>query len=81
MCVTFRDGSRKVTHITDVQGMEGDIIVMQDIFHFEQAGVEEGKIIGQLKPTGIRPKFMDKIQAAGLRLPANVFGVGERFRY
>jgi pilus assembly protein CpaF len=77
----FRDGSRKVTHITDVQGMEGDIIVMQDIFHFEQAGFEGGKVIGQLKPTGIRPKFMDKIEAAGLRLPANVFGLGERFRY
>jgi pilus assembly protein CpaF len=77
----FRDGSRKVTHITDVQGMEGDIIVMQDIFHFEQAGYEGGKVIGQLKPTGIRPKFMSKIEAAGLRLPANIFGLGERFRY
>jgi pilus assembly protein CpaF len=77
----FRDGSRKVTHITDVQGMEGDIIVMQDIFAFEQAGIESGRVIGQLKPTGIRPKFMDKIDAAGIRLPANVFGIGERFGY
>jgi len=77
----FRDGSRKVTHISDVQGMEGDVIVMQDIFAFEQTAIEDGKIIGQLKPTGIRPKFMDKIQAAGIRLPANVFGIGERFRY
>jgi pilus assembly protein CpaF len=77
----FRDGSRKVTHITDVQGMEGDIIVMQDIFAFDQAGFEGGKVIGQLKPTGIRPKFMEKLEAAGIRLPANIFGVGERFRY
>jgi pilus assembly protein CpaF len=77
----YRDGSRKVTHITDVQGMEGDIIVMQDIFHFDQVGFEGGKVIGQLKPTGIRPKFMDKIEAAGIRLPANIFGIGERFRY
>jgi len=77
----FRDGSRKVTHITDVQGMEGEIIVMQHIFAFEQAGFEGGKVIGQLKPTGIRPKFMDKIEAAGIRLPANIFGIGERFRY
>jgi pilus assembly protein CpaF len=77
----FRDGSRKVTHITDVQGMEGEIIVMQHIFTFERAGFEGGKVIGQLKPTGIRPKFMDKIEAAGIRLPANIFGIGERFRY
>jgi pilus assembly protein CpaF len=77
----FRDGSRKVTHITDVQGMEGDVIVMQDIFSFDQVGIEGGKVIGQLKPTGIRPKFMEKIEAAGIRLPANVFGIGERLGY
>jgi pilus assembly protein CpaF len=77
----FRDGSRKVTHITDVQGMEGAVIVMQDIFAFDQAGYEGGKVIGQLKPTGIRPKFMDKLDDAGIRLPANVFGIGDRFRY
>jgi pilus assembly protein CpaF len=77
----FRDGSRKVTYITEVQGMEGQVIVMQNIFHFENAGYEGGRIIGQLKPTGIRPKFMDKIEAAGIRLPANIFGIGERFRY
>jgi len=77
----FRDGSRKVVAITEVQGMEGDIIVMQDIFRFEQTGVEEGKIIGRLKPTGIRPKFMDRIEAANIRLPASIFGLGERLRY
>jgi pilus assembly protein CpaF len=77
----FRDGTRKVVAITEVQGMEGDIIVMQDIFRFEQVGVEAGKIIGRLKPTGVRPKFMDEIEAADIRLPASIFGLGERLRY
>jgi pilus assembly protein CpaF len=77
----FRDGSRKVVYITEVQGMEGDIIVMQDIFRFEQTAVENGKIIGRLKPTGIRPKFMDQIEDANIRLPASIFGLGERLRY
>jgi pilus assembly protein CpaF len=52
------DGTRRITHITEVQGMEGDVIVMQDVFVFEQTGVVEGKIQGRLKPTGIRPKFV-----------------------
>jgi pilus assembly protein CpaF len=77
----FRDGTRRVVAITEVQGMEGDIIVMQDIFRFEQTGVEGGKIIGRLKPTGVRPKFMDQIQDADIRLPASIFGLGERLRY
>ena len=62
-------------------GMEGDIITMTDIFAFEQTGVEAGKIIGRLRPTGLRPKFMDKIEAAGINLPPSIFGVGERRRY
>ena len=58
----LRDGSRKITHITEVQGMEGDIITMQDIFIFEQTGVDEqGKIIGRLKPTGIKPRFFNTV--------------------
>ncbi len=77
----LRDGSRKVINITEVQGMEGDVIVMQDIFVFEQTSLEGGKVIGRLKATGIRPKFMDKIDDAGIRLPPNIFGVSERFRY
>lgn len=75
----LRDGSRKVTHCTEVQGMEGDVIVMSDIFVFEQQGIENGKIIGRLKPTGIRPKFYDRIEAAGLSLPPNIFGVTVRY--
>jgi pilus assembly protein CpaF len=75
----LRDGTRKIINITEVQGMEGDIIVMSDIFAFEQQGIENGKIIGRLKPTGIRPKFYERIEAAGIHLPPNIFGAGPRF--
>jgi len=71
----MRDGSRKIINVTEVQGMEGDVIVMSDIFVFEQQGIENGKIVGRLKPTGIRPKFYERIEAAGIILPANIFGV------
>ncbi|MCX7680365.1 MAG: CpaF family protein [Anaerolineae bacterium] len=74
----LRDGSRKVVSITEVQGMEGDVIVMSDIFKFEQVGYENGRVIGSLRPTGLRPKCMEKIEAAGIRLPPSVFGVGMR---
>ena len=70
----LKDGSRKIVNITEVQGMEGDVIVMQDIFVFEQTGLVEGKIQGKLRPTGIRPKFVEKFEAAGIHLPPNVFG-------
>ncbi len=77
----MRDGTRKVVSITEVSGMEGDVITMTDLFDFEQAGIENGRIIGQLRPTGLRPKFMDKIEAAGIHLPPSIFGIGERRRY
>lgn len=77
----MRDGTRKVTTITEVSGMEGDVITMTDIFVFEQTGTENGRIIGRLRPTGLRPKFMDKIEAAGIHLPPSIFGIGERRRY
>ena len=77
----MRDGTRKVTHVTEISGMEGDIITMTDIFVFEQTGVEAGKVIGRLRPTGLRPKFIDKIEAAGINLPPSIFGIGERRRY
>jgi pilus assembly protein CpaF len=70
----LKDGTRKIVNITEVQGMEGDVIVMQDIFVFEQTAVTEGKIEGRLRPTGIRPKFVEKFDAAGIHLPPNVFG-------
>ncbi|MCI0552675.1 MAG: CpaF family protein [Anaerolineae bacterium] len=77
----MRDGTRKVTNITEVSGMEGEVITMTDIFVFEQTGVENGQIVGRLRPTGLRPKFMDKIEAAGINLPPSIFGIGERRRY
>jgi pilus assembly protein CpaF len=77
----LRDGTRKVTHVSEIQGMEGDIITMTDIFVFEQTGLEDGRVIGRLRPTGLRPKFMDKIETSGIHLPASIFGVGERLRY
>ena len=77
----MRDGTRKITSITEVSGMEGDVITMTDIFVFEQTGIENGKIMGRLRPTGLRPKFMDKIEAAGINLPPSIFGIGERRRY
>lgn len=71
----LKDGSRKVTAISEVAGMEGDTIVLTDIFRFEQTGqTPEGKIIGQLKPTGIRPLFTPRLENAGFKLPPEVFG-------
>ncbi len=77
----MRDGSRKIVAITEVSGMEGDVITMTDIFVFEQTGIENGQIVGRLRPTGLRPKFMDTIEAAGIHLPPSIFGIGERRRY
>jgi pilus assembly protein CpaF len=76
----MRDGTRKVTYITEVTGMEGDVITTTDIFSFEQTGVENGKVVGRLRPTGLRPKFMDKIEGAGIHLPPTIFGVGSSRR-
>ena len=77
----MRDGTRKITNITEVSGMEGEVITMTDIFVFEQTGVENGQIVGRLRPTGLRPKFMEKIEATGINLPPSIFGIGERRRY
>ncbi len=76
----MRDGTRKVTSISEVQGMEGDVVTMSEIFRFEQTGLEDGKVIGRLRPTGLRPKFMYRIQEAGIILPPSVFGIGARAR-
>ncbi len=74
----MRDGSRKVVAISEVTGMEGDVITMTDLFVFENAGYRDGKVHGRLRPTGLRPKFMDKIEAAGIHLPASIFGIGTK---
>lgn len=70
----LRDGSRKLTYVTEVQGMEGDVITLQDVFVFEQTGKDENnKIIGHFKPTGIRPHFVDKLETNGIHLPNELF--------
>lgn len=73
----LRDGSRKIVAITEIQGMEGDVITMSDIFVFEQTGIEAGRVIGRIRPTGLRPKFIERIEAAGIHLPPSVFGIGQ----
>ena len=70
----LKDGSRKVTAITEVVGMEGDTVVLTDIFKFEQTGVgENNKILGDLKPTGIRPIFSPRLEASGFKLSGEIF--------
>ncbi len=70
----LKDGTRKITHITEVQGMEGDVVVLQDIFLFRQTGLNpEGKVIGGHSATGIRPKFYEKLVEHGCELPDEVF--------
>ena len=75
-----RDGSRKISHITEVQGLEGDVIILQDIFLFDfAAGVgEDGKLLGTLQPTGVRPKFAEKLADHGIKLGAEVFTPARR---
>jgi len=74
----MRDGSRKITRVTEVQGMEGDVVTMSDIFVFEQTGMDGDRIVGIIKPTGLRPKNMDRILDAGIQLPPAVFGIARR---
>lgn len=75
----LRDGSRRLVQCAEVLGMEGDTIVMQDLFVFEQTGIgEDGKIIGALQPTGLRPRASEKIADAGITLPPNLFGAGAK---
>ncbi len=74
----LRDGTRKITKIVEIQGMEGDVITMADLFEFEQTGLDGDKIIGRHRATGLRPKYMHRILDAGINLPPSVFGVGRR---
>ncbi len=74
----LRDGSRKVTSITEVLGMEGDTVVMSEIFRFEETGMdEEMNVLGELKPTGIRPMFGQRLEQAGYDLGPHIFGAGD----
>ena len=70
------DGSRKVTHVTEIVGVEGDIETMQDIFRYEQRGIDsDGKVLGDFKGTGLRPGFTEKFEVAGIHLPPDLFAV------
>ncbi len=69
----LRDGSRKVINITEVQGMEGETIVMQDLFRFEEEGEREGKVIGSMGPCGVRPRFEPRLRAHGFEFSATMF--------
>jgi len=77
----FSDGTRRVTHISEIAGMENDIVTMQDVFLFEKQGLSaEGRTIGYFTATGIRPKFAEKLKASGVDLPADMFEQTRRFR-
>jgi pilus assembly protein CpaF len=68
------DGTRKVTNIAEITGMEGDVITMQEIFVFEKLGVtKEGKVQGRFRATGVRPKMAERLLAAGINLPPSMF--------
>jgi pilus assembly protein CpaF len=70
----FSDGSRKVTHVTEVTGMEGELVTLQDLFVFDKKGLTAaGKVRGCFRATGIRPKFHERLAACGLELPAAIF--------
>ena len=72
----LKDGTRKVTAITEISGMEGDMVTMTDLFKLEQTGIgEDGKVLGELKPTGFRPMFMNRLEIAGIKLAPGVFGI------
>lgn len=76
-----KDGSRKITSITEVQGMEGDIIVLQDIFVYQQGKLDDqGNVQGKLVPTGVRPKFHDSLESTGLSIPTTLYVEQEEWK-
>ena len=74
----LRDGSRKVVQVSEVTGMEGDTILLQDIFKFEETGMRDGRVQGSLRPTGVRPKFAEKLEERGFVLAPEIFGYSLR---
>ena len=68
------DGTRRITYVTEITGMTGDVVAMQDIFIFEKLGIDvNGRVFGRFKATGVSPKFADRLKKAGIVLPQNVF--------
>ncbi len=75
------DGTRKIMSISEVVGMEGDVVTMQDVFVFERVGIgEKGKVLGRFRPTGIRPKFAERLKYAGIHLPASMFDTVQEYK-
>ncbi len=73
----LKDGSRRITNLTEVTGMEGDVVVMNEVFRFEQTGAAtDSKVTGQLRPTGVRPLFSPRLEMYGFKLPGELFGGG-----
>ncbi|MEO6121456.1 MAG: CpaF family protein, partial [Acidimicrobiales bacterium] len=72
----FRDGTRRITHVTELEGMEGEIITLQDIYLFDySAGIgPDGRFLGSAQPTGLRPRFAARLADLGIELPASLFG-------
>ena len=73
----MRDGTRRVTHVTEVQGIEGETVVLQDLFIFEQTGIQNGRVMGKLVSTGLRPKFAEKFAVNNIQLPPDIFSSQE----
>jgi pilus assembly protein CpaF len=68
------DGSRRITHVSEISGLEGQIVTMQDLFRFEQEGIDaEGRVVGHFRSTGIRPQFADRFEVAGISLPSDIY--------
>src|SRR5206468_2504872 len=70
----LQDGTRKVVAISEIHGLEGDTIILEDLFKYEQTGYESGKVLGTFRATGARPKCYDKFEAMGIHLPLSTFG-------
>jgi pilus assembly protein CpaF len=68
------DGSRRITHVSEISGMEGEVVTMQDLFRFEQRGIDsDGRVVGEFRGTGLRPRFAEKFEIAGVHLPPDIF--------
>jgi pilus assembly protein CpaF len=73
----MQDGTRKVVRVSEVQGMEGDVVTLQDLFVFQQTGVDQRRVVGSLQPVGLRPRFLPKLEVLGIRLHSTVFGTND----
>jgi len=73
----MQDGTRRITQISEVRGLEGDVVTMQDVFAFHHEGMHGDRVVGELRPTGIRPSFADRLTSRGLELPSSLFGYAD----